>query len=104
MASDTWGSVQGDGDAKLIVSGRSRELSTLAITVSVFFLILLGVAVWYAITGSHAALAVEVVVAAICAAGWVRKELFVTHSYVMVAERRIQLVEQQIQAMRDERC
>ena len=65
----------------------------MTLSVAVFFLVLLALGVWYALTGSRIALASEIAAAAIFAAEWVRKSQFETHTVVMIAEQRARNIE-----------
>ena len=64
-----------------------------------FVLALVGLGIWYALTGARAALALEIGVAAVCAAGWARKEQYSTHTFVMVAEQRARNIEARVEAI-----
>jgi hypothetical protein len=97
---DVWGSVEGDVNAKAIISDRravKKAIDWVSIGIG---LALLGTAIWYGTTGQPAALAVLIVVAVWAIGGQVTGELHTTHTFVMIAERRAQLLEQQVQALR----
>ena len=91
--SDEWGAVRGDDDARSITRDRRDALTTLTLKLAVSFLVLVALGVWYALTGSRIALASEIAVAAICAAGWVLRSQFETHTFVMIAEQRARNIE-----------
>jgi len=91
--SEEWSTVRGDDDANSIARDRRDALANLTLSVAVFFLVLLALGVWYSLTGSRIALASEIAVAAIFAAGWVRRSQFETHTFVMIAEQRARNIE-----------
>lgn len=96
---EDWGSVDGDGNADAIIADRREGRSDLNRTVLVNFAILIGCAVWYGLTESAAALALEIVAAAWLTGSGVQRWIYQTHTLVMIAERRIQLVEQKLARM-----
>ena len=100
MADESWGNVDGDRNAEGIIADRLRARSSLTATIALFFAALVATAVWYALTGSRAALAIEIILAAICAGGWSKASTFETHTLVMIAETRARLIEGEVQGIK----
>lgn len=59
----------------------------------------MAVAIWYALSGGSGPLALLIVLAASTSAVWVHQDNYRTLTFVMIAERRVQLIEQRVQAM-----
>jgi len=99
---EEWGSVAGDLNADGIIRDRRSLKRWLGWTNFGFLVAAIAVAIWYAISGSHVALALEVFLSANLAAGWAQHGSYDTHTFVMIAERRAQLLEHHVQHL-DER-
>ncbi len=97
----SWGSVAGDGDAEGIAHRRRADRLGQRIVGFLSFALTSGFAIWFANTGSSTALALEIIAAAWLAACGVGSIIYPTFTLLMIAERRIQLVEQQVQEIRD---
>lgn len=97
-----WGSVEGDTNASAIISDRRRDKGISGWGTGLGQLLFIGMAVWYGNTGSHAALACMSVTGAWFVVSAVGTELFGTHTFVMIAERRAQLLEVAVQELRHE--
>lgn len=96
-----WGSVEGDGEADVIIGQwRAKRigehivgLSSLALTMSF--------AIWFAMTGSSSALALEIIAAAGLTIFGVGRFFNRSNTVLLITERRIRLVEQKVQDLRD---
>lgn len=97
---EVWGSVDGDTNAQAIISDRAGEKKAGYWTGLVSGLALIGCLVWFGMTGSQAALAWSIIAAVWTINARVGQELHSTHTFVMIAERRAQLLEQQVQELR----
>jgi len=94
---DDWDSVDGDVNADAIIHDRKHEakLSKLAVWITLIVMLVSGA--WFALNGESVAL-----VALILSTAWyvvvrVHRSLFPMHTMLMIAERRIQLLEQRVQ-------
>ena len=96
-----WGSVEGDGEADVIISQRRANRLGERIVGLTSFVLTIIFAIWFAITGSSGALALEIIAAAGLTIFGVGSLLYKSHTMLLIAERRIQLVEQQMQELRD---
>ena len=96
---DEWGSVDGDVNADAIIHDRREGRNVINYTGLINFALVAGFAAWYAMTGSHTALALEIIAAAWLAVSGVNREIYRTHTMLLIAERRTQLVEQKLQAL-----
>lgn len=96
---DEWGSVDGDTNADVIIHDRRQGRRDANYTGLANFALVAGFAIWYAMTGSNTALALEIIAAAWLAVSGVNREIYRTHTMVLIAERRAQLMEQKLQAL-----
>ena len=94
-----WGSVEGDHDARSIFADRREGLHGLAY---LFWGCLAGLifsAVWFWLTGDRAALALEIVSAALTVTFAVTNDIHNTHTYLLITETRVRSVEERVQRM-----
>lgn len=93
---EQWGSVDGDGNADAII--RDRRDGRRATYYAIFwnFTLVAGFAIWYAITQISAALALEIIAASWLAISGINRAVHETHTMLMIAERRTQLIEQKL--------
>lgn len=96
---EVWGSVDGDVNADAIISDRRDGKKVANLVCALLFPVLVIVAIWLGITGSHAALAVGLVIAVVYLRSAVAADTYGTHTLVMIAERRAQLLEQKVQEL-----
>lgn len=99
MSDWQWGSVPGDANASAIMMdrqslGKSRHWAS-----QLLGLATIGLAIWYGAGGGAPALAALIVFAAWEVIAAASADLHGTHTFTMITERRVQLVEQQLQAM-----
>ena len=93
---DRWGSVDGDYNADRIISDRQTQKSVAVWVSLVTGLLMIGCAVWYGTSGEPAALAWLILTAVWTVTGAVSQAIYETHTFVMIAERRTQLIEQRL--------
>ena len=96
---EVWGSVDGDVNADAIISDRREGKKVADLSCALTFPTLVVVAIWLGMTGSHAALAIGLVIAVLFLRSAVAAETYSTHTYVMIAERRAQLLEQKVEGL-----
>lgn len=96
---ETWGSVDGDGNADAIIADRREGRKGATISVLFNAALLASCALWYAMSESSLALAIEIIAAAWLASSGVQRALYQAHTLIMITERRAQLIEQQMQAL-----
>ena len=96
---DVWGSVDGDVNAKAIISDRRVGKKVTDLACALLFPALVIVAIWLGMTGSHAALAFGLVIAVLFLRSAGQADTYDTHTFVMIAERRAQLLEQKVQEL-----
>lgn len=97
MYIEKWGDVDGDGNADAIIGQRRSTRKLLGPMNTVLTILMLACAVWYGSSGGSGALACLIVVATTTGAGWVQRDIFESQTMLMIAERRIQIVEQKLQ-------
>ena len=95
-----WGSLDGDGNADAIIASQREARRALAYAVLWNFALVAGFALWYSLTTSAVALALELIAVAWLTISGVRLHLHQMNTMVMVAEARIRLLEQQIDDVR----
>ena len=96
---EEWGSVDGDINADAIISDRLHLKRVMGPFNLVVLALTLGCGIWYALSASQAAIALEIFLAAYLVAGWIQHDLYQAETMILIAERRIQLVEQKLQEM-----
>lgn len=96
---EVWGSVDGDVNADAIISDRRDGKKAANLACALLFPGLVIVAIWLGMTGSHAALAIGLVIAVLFLRSAVAADTYGTHTFVMIAERRAQLLEQKVQEL-----
>lgn len=100
--SDYWGAVPGDTNAQAIISDRRDGKTGVRWGGIISGLFLLAAAIFYGTTGEPGALAWLIVCAVWAVNNTVMTELYGTHTFIMIAERRAQLLEQAVQSLRSE--
>lgn len=98
---DRWGAVAGDTNAHAIMADRKRQRGGEAWGTGLAQLALIGFAIWYGSSGSPAALAWLIVAAVWAINANTASDLSATHTFVLIAERRAQLIEQAIREQAD---
>lgn len=88
-----WGSVDGDGNADAIIASQREARRGLAYVGLWHFALVAGFALWYSLTASAVALALELIAVAWLTIGGVRLQLHQMNTMVLVAEARIRLLE-----------
>ena len=83
-----WGSVEGDGNADAIIRDRKEGRRDNAYNPIINFVLLAVVSAWFAVTGSHFALAIEIILGAWLVGSGIRNSIYPLHTFVMIAERR----------------
>lgn len=91
-----WGSVDGDGNADAIISQRREGRVSIKINAFANFALLASFAVWFSLTESSTALALEIIAASWLVVSGVTREIYEAYTMVMIAERRTQLLEQKV--------
>lgn len=91
-----WGDLEGDHDADGILAQRRSGLKRARWAVIKNFLIVLSCAVWYSLTESPTALALEIIGAAWLAVSGIRYTLYRQFTMLMIVERRVHICEKQI--------
>ena len=91
-----WGEVQGDDEADAIIWQRKKQIFDDNLVAIFNFILIVALAVWYVITDSRIALASEIIAASWLTVSGVKAAQNKTYTMLLIAERRIQLVEQQI--------
>lgn len=96
---DQWGSVNGDVNADVILRDRRAGRRNLTFDGLTNFALVAGFAIWYGITGNSVALALEIIAAAWLVVSGVRRDAYQTYTMLLIAERRVQIVEQKLAEM-----
>ena len=96
------GSLDGDGNADAIIADRLPAKKSASVLGAVYGVAFLVTAVGYGLTGRPAILAALIVLAVWVINGTVSLHIYDTHTFVMIAERRAQLLEQRLQAVQSD--
>lgn len=97
-----WGSVAGDTNADAIIRDRRRGDTTLGWLRLASIVVLVAAASAYTDSGAPGALAGLVIAATFAIGMGVASRLYETHTFVMIAERRAQLLEQEVADLRQD--
>lgn len=96
MQFENWGAVDGDGSADGIIANRREAKRYLNFQTLFNAGIFFACAFWYGSTENSAALAMLIVTSTWLVGIGVKREIYQTHTMLMIAERRAQLLEQKI--------
>ena len=94
-----WGSVDGDTNAEVIISDRSRGREIGTIVEVLFGFLALGSALWFGVTEDRWALAATIILTSWSVAATVTAESYKLFTAEMVTERRAQLLEQDMNVL-----
>jgi hypothetical protein len=98
---ENWGSVEGDGNADAIIADRREGRRGGNYTVLWNFGLVAGCIVWYALTNSGIALALEILAASWLTIQAIGRPAYETYTMLSITERRVQLIEQKIEALQN---
>lgn len=99
---DKWGEVDGDINAKAIMSDRKDAKKTQEWVNWIVALPLFGSFFWFGSTGSHWALACLIMSAVWAVGSAVITELFPIYTMLLITERRTQLLEHDMNALAEQ--
>jgi hypothetical protein len=85
--------------AEAIIAARRPAKRVSVVLRGVILWAMIAAAVWYGARGGSAALALLIVLAVMTLIGVLGTDLHRTHTFVMIAERRAQLIEHQLAAL-----
>ncbi|SFK71759.1 hypothetical protein [Caulobacter sp. UNC279MFTsu5.1] len=96
MYGENWGDVAGDTNADAIIRDRKDEVKALNWVGAIIFLGFIATCIWYANSPSPGLLAFLIFMAVMEVGVLIQYELWKSHTILLIAERRVQLVEQQL--------
>lgn len=96
MLYNEWGSVDGDGNADGIIADRRESRRQAEYLLIFHFGIVVVCAFWYGWTETPAALAAQIVAVTWLILSGIRREIYLTHTLLLIVERRTQLLEQKV--------
>lgn len=99
---DQWGSVDGDHNADAIMRDRRAEQAMDKYGLIVLGVALTGSMIWHGFTGDPWALSWLVLSGVWAVNAQTSRDIFTTHTFVMIAERRTQLLEQKVAQMQED--